>query len=707
MTNSVVPFGRRALETRWSTDLLRLEIQEGQNARFKDVDVLVGDLLLRSIRGERIASLGRDAVGDYHVELLNLPRAQRTYVDDTYAVERQRARGALFLPAKVSLKVGIASLPFAFTRQARFPCNVAQEEKGQVILADAADAVVFWSVLEPLFQALYLPITLRSQWAGKRSREEQQALWSDVDAFHDALALDAREQLAVMRYGGGWHTLRAEAQAEERRSLLAMIRTDVNPIMGSRARAHFLRPLLQAYYKKSKAGKATRRQVLTKALEPLLVGYFGGDWLAFLDYLGETPHPDEQVVTALPETRLFVSGGSRVAEVAEIVGLPAEEVQNMLAAFWSGGGGDSPIEQRVKLLRRYWQMFDAIHAEQKPGMMPLWGLVSEERFLHLNEQPSVPYHHGLYRDLLAPDLVDQIEQLWGTTMLSRWPDGIVTELYPHTAMAEALGPALRFWHGCSLTAWFLCEGPYSRTDMAGLAQYHRRELNALEGLGTPVVTKFFDELIEAEKMLGPAQPINENIRSTPTSFGAITMSVSHGSRRMGFERLRDIISRHRRAWTERHFEMYLRSRWEKELRQTAHEHAILMGQKGKAPTLKQFAKPAAPSVNHWFGGDISKLYTAIGEKSPCAPRYNHLMPKDILGLTHRTARGLETKLSRPYDVAVYATWYIQLQETLGHAPGLNQFGRGKLTWPAEQEKLEVEQLWQAFVKAVELALRSD
>ena len=53
-------------------------------------------------------------------------------------------------------------------------------------------------------------------------------------------------------------------------------------------------------------GRALRGRVLTRELERTLCAYFGGGWFRFLDYLGEEPHPDEQVATALPESKLYL-----------------------------------------------------------------------------------------------------------------------------------------------------------------------------------------------------------------------------------------------------------------------------------------------------------------------------------------------------------------------------------------------------------------
>src|SRR5262249_8830170 len=160
--------------------------------------------------------------------------------------------------------------------------------------------------------------------------------------------------------------------------------------------------------------------------------------------------------------------------------LPVEEVRRMLGTYWGNQQIRSPVEQRVDALRQFWHAFDEIHARQRSGMRPLWGLV-EDTGLVLQEEvtQSRPYQPGLYRELLSAALLSQIAQLWGTVMLPQWPHRIVSEPGPHRKMAETFGPALRFWHGCALTAWFLCEGPSSRTDLAGLATYYRRELAEL------------------------------------------------------------------------------------------------------------------------------------------------------------------------------------------------------------------------------------
>ena len=65
-----------------------------------------------------------------------------------------------------------------------------------------------------------------------------------------------------------------------------------------------------------------------------------------------------------------------------------------------------------------------------------------------------------------------------------------------------------FGNGVSLNAWFLCEGPYSRTDLPGLTEYYRRQLDNLQSLGTPVDNQLFSDLLKGGEKLGAENPNN-------------------------------------------------------------------------------------------------------------------------------------------------------------------------------------------------------
>jgi hypothetical protein len=714
--------GRRALQAKSAAALTELERAEGRGARFSELDSLVGGLLVRSLRGERILTMKQDELYVNSVVIEGLGREQRAFLDETFGLERQQSRGAWFLPERVNLGGGVTNLTYYFHETPRFAHARASSEGGRVLLKSSPDAIFLWAVLGPLFEELSRPFELRGELAGTLSDEEHIQAWAEVDEFFSALGFTELEEMAALRHGGGWHKLNGAAeQVEAKCGLLAALARGADPSMGARHRARAVLPFIEQYYKKAKAdGRVKRKQALTKAFQPLLAGFFGGDWLAFVDYLGEEPHPEEQIVTALPKTKLKVGGASRAAEIAEQQGIPVEEVQKIAAALWQQSGGASPVEERVAVFKRYWKAFDDLHAHQRPGMKPLWGLVEESTSIDLRE-PNVnsPYQPKLYLELLPPELIEEIERLWGTVMLTKWPDRIVSEPFPHFLMVETFGPALKFWQSCALTAWFICEGPYSRTDMEGLAHHERRELSALKEMNTPVDERMFEELIEAEGRLGPAEPITDRSSSTDVGYGiTITTSVSSGSRRKGFESLRDIITRYRRAWAEQHLERYLHTLWETEIGNAARAFNLLLGEKGgKAPTLKQFAKAATPATNHWFGGDVSALYGAIGEKSPTAPRRNTLMPKDKVRFVklimeplpslqyERYPGSMSDAVTQDYarkELAELGLRYVQLEEALGRPPEMKELG-DKFTYRSKVLAADDAEAWRIYRQAVERA----
>ncbi len=624
-------FGRSASQLANSIELLEFEHSSDRAQRFDALDALVGTLLMRSLSGQLIVTLKHRTRDDVQVVLDGVNAQQRACVDATFALTAQQQRGAWFIPNEATVRAGWVNLPASMQRHERFAAGIAWEEREKISLKSSSDAMMLWALLEPLADTLYLPFALRGPLTGTKAPEETAKLWAESIAFLEALGLRVGDELAMLRPGKGWSKLRSGEQHAAKKTLMEALTRQVSLETGARYRAYRLRALISQYYKKAKAdGRVKRTQVVTKALERSLSAFFGGDWLAFLNYLGEEPHAEEQVVTQLPKSRLYVGTSSRAAEIAAQQGLPVEEVERMLSTFWQQPASASPVEQRVDVLRRYWQAFDAIHARQAPGMTSLWGLV-EERMVSSSLTESGPAYPQafLYRKLLPAELVAEVDQLWSTTLLPRYPEAIVSESYPHAAMAEAFGSALTFWHGSALTAWFICEGPYSRTDMTGLAEYHRRHLSALADYGTPVNPKLFEELIAAEQRLGPPQPINQDGRSHNVGGGiSISISYSSGSRRAGFERLRDIITRHRQAWAQQYLDTYLRIRWETPLRSASETYNKLLHDKGKPPTVKQVAKLAEEVTNAWFGGDLHAFYGTIGEKAPVQPERRLRLPQD-------------------------------------------------------------------------------
>lgn len=719
MSNVINSFGRIALQATSVEGLIELERQNDRSERFARLDSLISDLLIRSLRGDRILTMTENDVYENSVSINGLTSEQREFISASFGLEQQQSRGAWFIPEKLSLAGGTANFGFLLTQGFRFPHSLASLERGKVLLRSSPDAICFWAILGPMFEKLLQPFDLRARLSGTLSPEESQAAWREVKLFFDSLGFsNALEGSTLSR---NWRVLSdSTAQLQAKQEFLRTLSGCAYQNVGTRFRLSCLVPLLSQYYKKVKAdGRAQRKQVLTKAFQPVLSGFFEGDWLALLDYLREQPHPEEQIVTALPKTPLRVKGISRAEEIAAKQGIPAEEVQRIAAALWQDSAGTSPVEARISALKNFWAAFDEIHTKQRPGMKPLWGLIEETGFIEFERNNESPYQTGLYRELIPADLIHEIEILWGSIMLTKWPDRIVSEPFPHRLMAETFGPALAFWQSCALTAWFICEGPYSRTDMAGLAHHQRRELHNLREMNAPIDEKLFEELIEGEKILGPEEAITRDSETTEVGYGfSITVSMNAGSRRKGFEILRDIITRYRRNWANEYLDTYLRACWEVEIKEAAKSFYILLGEKGgKSPTLKQFAKSALLATNHWFGGDVSGLYRTIGEKAPTQPTRSVLLPADKEAFVRKVFEQLPSRQFEMYDgrisddasqdyyrkeLAELAIKYIQLEEALGEPPEMKQLGdkftyRSGVLHPIENEA------WKIFSTAVKNA----
>lgn len=724
------PFGRSICALSDPASLIEFEVRDGKAELFADVDRLITNVVLRALRGEAAVTVERGRQAD-SVSIVSLDDALQTVLDDLFAVANQHSRGAWFLPEKTSLKAGLVNLPSTFARYPRFASGLAWEERARVILADCPPAVFVWAVLEPFFEQLFVPFELRGRVTGAKSRDDQLAAWASVDELVSALGFDVRSELAVMRYGGGWSRLKAAEQIEAKQSLLAAFAAQANEKMAARYRAYRLLPLIDRYYSKAKNGQARRKQALTRPLEKTLAGFFGGDWLRLLQYLEEAPHPDEEIASAIPKAKLFVGGSKSPATVASEVGVATEEVERALATYWDTSNEQaavarSPVDQRVSALRAYWTHFHDIHGRQDAGMPSLWGLVEEDRSIRLTWEGPDWYTARMYRKLLPPELVAEIERLWASIMLPRWPERIVSELSPHALMAESFGPALTFWHGSALTAWFICEGPMSRTDIAGMPTYYQDDLRQLEQLGCPINLNLFADLSEAEKRLGPPEPIKTNVSTTEVAGVTLEMSMSSGSRRSGFAKLRDVLTKHRRAWADQYLELYLRARWETELREAARLHAQMIADKGKPPTPKQFARDAVAVTNHWFGGDLSSFYASIGEKSMVRAERVSLLPADRFtfarqvfeslggqpferrtfvsdreeGLAQAAQQDRHTKLGW---LAEESLRLIQLEEALGRPPELKEFGAAGFEYRSGVLAPDPQEAWTNYLAVVEAA----
>lgn len=704
--------------------LLLLEAERRAHMRFEKVDALVASVLVSALQGQTVVTHSRGPRRNDEVTIERLDAEQRRTLDDVFSLESQNSRGAWYFPERANVSIGLVNFPAHFRRHDRFAWGTAITEDASVVLKNSSDGVFVWAMLEPLFERLFEVFALRGHRAGMIVPADGRHAWLDAEKRLDALGFNVGKELSPMRSAHSWCMLEITKQLDVKRELLNTLAGQVRPENGKRYRASCLVALIQRYYENAKNGSPKKTRVLTRPYQRTLSAFFGGDWLAFLDYIGEPPHPDEQITTALPKARPFVRAKRQVKEVAAAKGVSPEAVQEILSSYWAQSGASSPVEQRVAVLRRYWIAFDQAHARQVPGMLSLWGLVDEGGFITFDDVWRSPYTPNLYRNLLATDLISEIDGLWGTTVSERFPDRIVSESFPHRAMAQAFGPALQFWHGCALTAWFVCEGPSSRTDMAGLPRYHAPHLDLLKEMQCPIPNELFDELRLGETNLGPPQQIVDRVSETEVLPGlSIRTQTSLGTRRDGFELLRDTITKHRRTWADRYIDKYLHARSEIEIQGVVERFYRMIADRGKAPTIKQFAKFGLKATNHWFGGDVSGLYAAMKEKTPAMVARKTIMPTDRVGFAWSVFCALGGK---PFErkslvqdreeataqaeaqqrnhqlkrLAEESLRYIQLEEALGQAPTLDEFGRSSFARMAERVSDDVEKAWSTYGQAI-------
>src|SRR6266536_4323655 len=162
--------------------LLRLEHDAGHSHRFTDVDRLAASLVTAAFSGEKVIHVGQGTRGVKNadtVSLSPLAKQDRTFVDQTFALPGQQARGAWLLPEQASLKVGNANLASYLRHHPWHAITLATDDVARVQFASTADTVVAWALLIPLFDTLLAPVTTRA--AGSTAPpEEQQQTWTAI-----------------------------------------------------------------------------------------------------------------------------------------------------------------------------------------------------------------------------------------------------------------------------------------------------------------------------------------------------------------------------------------------------------------------------------------------------------------------------------------------------------------------------------------------
>lgn len=687
--------GRGVIALTSARQILELEGATGA-ARFAGIDAFLDALCQRMLDGSSVGAWKLDGAKLVGVSHPWMGENLANVLGASHSRDAVQGRGAWFLPERGPLQVGWLSLCWFIDQDPRFALGNARAVEGSVGL-DTVDRILTWALANRLAVDLFYPFAVRGPRAGKDSLIGLNDGFDRYDLLLSELGLDARPAVDSFRPGSGWSGLRSDDQIERRIALRSRLGEAWHPGVGALWRACLVRELASRYYEKAdRSGRALRRRVVTKASAPQMVGLFGGDWLAFLGYLGEEPHPDEEILTALPIASFYVAGTQQVVDAAADAGVPVSEVQRIAAALLGTETPAYPIEERISSLTALWTALDQAHDAQQSGMDPLPDFSAPE-FVEFHLVDDGYGRGGLETrssiDSLGSEIDERVRALWGTAVVARWPDRLYSAVLPYATVAAALGPALEFWHGVGLTTWYIAEGPSSRTDVSGMQTYYRQSLNELERIGAPVDPTFFTALSIAEGRLGAPEPIERIV----SSGEGIEMTISTGSRRDGFHYLRDVVTLHRRAWTARHLTSYLQLRWQQDLQSVHDEHHRRIADRGKAPTLRQFASIAESAANRWFGGDLDQLYAAIGEKSLVDPVYERLMPPDA----HSVAQAVFVRLGgRPLsrftdasdvedeqstrgmvynaaDAARGALSIVQLKEAIGRDPTIAEYGSGR------------------------------
>ena len=485
------------------------------------------------------------------------------------------------------------------------------------------DAVICQRLLVPLLDSLAYIFRLRAGDGPKSVKGRSERLARSREAYQ-VLGLEAGPLDTLLE-----PELSAEQVISARGALVtgwAAYPQDV----GERAMAFLCGWLAQAYYAKArKDGTVEAARVLTSNIAPLLEATLG-DWRTLVAYLGEAQASADATPVSIPTVTL--------------PGAPPPEVADRLAT-----------------LRDWWSMYDARHAAQTAGMEPLHDLVPKRWSYGLPDEDGAASRGGLDQRALGAELDARIKELWGSQVLSRRPETMVCQPRPLSVLAQLVHPAAGFWDELSLTAWFLCFGPYSRRMLDQLESFQSDTRDALAELGSPVDLGIYQALLavgERHPFLTEPFGIGIGVRIAVDFDDAgkpvVKSEMVEPERRSYpevFETLRDIITRYRRAWLAEHLERYLDGLWRRDLRGAAEAYWKRYRGRGKAPTVKQALPDVAAAAQRWFGSDHGGLARLLGFDGPITDspvRSGRELPEDLSAMQYEVVERL-LSLAKPRD----------------------------------------------------------
>jgi hypothetical protein len=623
-----VSAGRDLIEappTRW-VELHRARRPEALG----DLEAALGRLLASVLGGEQAVQLfpgSQGPEGACRMEFLRLSDADR-------AIFATR----LSLPEPDARHVPAGGLDLAAIRLSELvraePCwTMSVAGFRNYVEFTTLDAVICQQFLAPLLGDLAYIFRLRAGDGPKTAKGRADRL-AHCRQAHQALRLPTDPLQTLLDPG-----LSAEQVSAARSALVTGWGTYPEDI-GERAMALICGQLALAYYSKArKDGTVEAARVLTANVAPLVRSTLG-DWSALVDYLGESQAAADRTPVATPKVTLPTGPPPEVAE-------------------------------RLSALRDWWDMYDARHAEQRAGMPPLTDLVPSRWGYGVPDEDVSSRSGGLDHRALTPDLLSRIEVLWGWQVLVRQPDVLVQEPRPLGAMAELVQPPASFWDELSLAAWFLCFGSYSRHTLDQLEEFQHDTRDALAELGAPVDPGIYSELLAfaehhpfliepADYAIGISFEIDLDDAGAPTVSSHMTKPERRWHPEV-FEALRDITTRHRRAWLSQYLDGYLDQCWRRDLTSAAEAYWKRYRGRGKAPTVKQALSDVARPAQRWFGADHGALARVLALDGPITEspvRSPRTLPDDLSVLQHEVAEKLLTT-AKPRDDGRDRRWDVE------------------------------------------------
>ncbi len=614
---------------------------------------------------------------------------QRVALERWFGLERQRASGGWHVPAKAALALGVGNLAAAFEHFVEIPTAVAHSADGRFDLAASADAVYYWAVVSPLLEGLAAPLLLRGARHKALSSAREGACWREFDLIAAALGVDLDEDARVFRPACGWSLLRSPERELERKQRFAVrLRRALGTDAARAYRELSVAALVDAYRQKGRGEPVPRERVLTDPLGRTLSAYFGGDWLAFLDFVGSRPHPRDRIVTAIPEPRIVVGSREAASDVAGALAVSPDAVSAVLASFWAVERPRSPMQERSETMRRYWAWFDDLHARHESD-----GFAIDRAAPTSRPRRGIGMDRGILYAYAPDGLLDEIELWWGTEMDEKPPYSVRASGAPAFGIARAFWPALRFWHGVGVTVIRLNDDARLPNTIAGAEAHYREELAALAALGAAVDPRLFAELDEVRIELG---------------LGDDIVNAFEKRRKRAYRRLRDVVTRHRRAWSQEYLETYLRASWETRLREVARWFEERVARRGKAPPERAFVKMAGELADDWFGGNLETLCASIGHAVPRARAADVTEPRagDPLDALLATAFPRPAKLgdamwrARLRELARLASAAAARERRSGSYPSSKQLLPHRLAYCAKSFGLTEAAAWRRVCKAL-------